>query len=136
VGWLSKGVEVDKFGEPISDYTKFVPPKAKRVDDQLIKGVALRIDKFGNIITNLTPEDIPQLLSENPPPFKIVINQQEVTKLNLAYAMGKPNELFALVGSSGYIEICTNRGSAAKILNAARGAEVGVVIGAAPAATS
>lgn len=136
VGWLSKGVEVDKFGEPISDYTKFVPPKAQRVDDQLMKGVALRIDKFGNIITNLTPEDIPQLLSENPPPFKIVINQQEVTKFNLAYAMGKPNELFALVGSSGYIEICTNRGSAAKILNVARGAEVGVVIGAGPTATS
>jgi S-adenosylmethionine hydrolase len=43
--------------------------------------------------------------------------------------MGKPGELFAIVGSSGYIEICTNRGSAAKILNVNRGVDVGVMLG-------
>jgi S-adenosylmethionine hydrolase len=43
--------------------------------------------------------------------------------------MGKPGELFAIVGSSGHIEICTNRGSAAKILNANRGTEVGMMLG-------
>ena len=129
VGWLSKWVEVDKFGEPISDFTKFTSPKPKRVGDNLIKGVVLKIDKFGNILTNLRPEDLPQLFAENPPPFKIIINQQEITRLNLAYSMGKPSELFAIVGSSGYIEICTNRGSAAKVLNVNRGVEVGVMLG-------
>ncbi len=135
-GWLSKGVEVDKFGEVISDYAKFTPPKPKRVDEQLIKGVALRVDKFGNIVTNISPEDVPQLFTEEPPPFKIVINQQEITKLNLSYSMGKPSELFAIVGSSGFLEICTNRGSAAKTLNATRGVEVGVLIGAAGTSTA
>jgi S-adenosylmethionine hydrolase len=43
--------------------------------------------------------------------------------------MGRPSELFAMVGSSGFIEICINRGSAAKTLNANRGVEVGVLIG-------
>jgi S-adenosylmethionine hydrolase len=129
VGWLSKGVEVDKFGEPITDYAKFLSPKPKRVGEQLLKGVALRIDKFGNIITNISPEDVPQLFQENPPPFKIIINQQEITRLNLSYTMGKPSEIFAIVGSSGFLEICTNRGSAAKALNVARGTEVGVVLG-------
>ncbi len=136
VGWLSKGVEADKFGEPITDFAKFTSPKPKRVNDSLIKGVALKVDKFGNIITNISPEDVPQLFSENPPPFKIIVNQTEITRLNLGYSMGKPSELFAIVGSSGFLEICTNRGSAAKTLNAGRGAEVGVVVGAeAPAAT-
>jgi S-adenosylmethionine hydrolase len=129
VGWLSKGVEVDKFGEPITDYTKFLSPKPKRVGEQLLKGVALRVDKFGNIITNISPEDVPQLFEENPPPFKIIINQQEITHLNLSYTMGKPSEIFAIVGSSGFLEICTNRGSAARALNASRGAEVGVLLG-------
>jgi len=129
VGWLSKWVEVDKFGEPITDYIKFSSPKPKKVSDNLIKGVALKIDKFGNILTNLRPEDIPQLFAENPPAFKIIINQHEITRLNLAYSMGKPGELFAIVGSSGYIEICTNRGSAAKILNVNRGVDVGVMLG-------
>ncbi len=134
-GWLSRGLEADKFGEPVTDYTKFTPPKPKRVSDQLVKGVVLRVDKFGNVITNITPEDVPALFAENPPPFKIIIGQQEITKLNLAYSMGKPSEIFAIVGSSGYVEICTNRGSAAKALNAGRGAEVGVMLGEAPAPT-
>jgi hypothetical protein len=129
VGWLSKRVEVDKFGDVVTDYTKFTSPKPKRVSDRLTRGVILKVDKFGNIITNLTPEDVPQLFSENPPPFKIIINQQEITRLNLAYSMGKPSEIFAIVGSSGYIEICTNRGSAAKTLNVNRGVEVGVMLG-------
>lgn len=129
VGWLSKWVEVDKFGDLVTDYAKFTSPKPKRVSDNLIKGVVLKVDKFGNIITNLTPEDVSQLFSENPPPFKIIINQQEITRLNLAYSMGKPSEIFAIVGSSGYIEICTNRGSAAKTLDVNRGVEVGVMLG-------
>lgn len=136
VGWLSKGLEVDKFGETITDYAKFTSPKPKRVSDQLVKGVALRVDRFGNIITNITPEDVPQLFQESPPPFKIIINQQEITRLNLSYSMGKPSEIFAMVGSSGYLEICTNRGSAAKALNASRGVEVGVMVGEVTAPTA
>ncbi len=129
VGWLSKGVEVDKFGEPITDFAKFSSPKPKIVKEDFIKGVALRVDKFGNIVTNISPQDVPQLFSENPPPFKIIVNQQEITRLNLSYSMGKPSEIFAIVGSSGFLEICTNRGSAAKALNVGRGAEVGVMLG-------
>lgn len=134
-GWLSKWVEVDKFGETINDYTKFESPKPKWISEKLIKGAVLKIDKFGNILTNLRPEDVPQLFAENPPNFQILINEREITRLNFAYSMGKPGELFAIVGSSGYIEICTNRGSAAKVLNANRGVEVGVVLGGQEAAT-
>lgn len=128
-GWLSKGLEVDKFGELITDFIRFASPKPKKVKDDFIKGVTLRVDKFGNIITNITPQDVPELFSENPPPFKIIINRQEITSLSLSYSMGKPSELFAIVGSSGYLEISTNRGSAAKALNVGRGAEVGLMIG-------
>ena len=134
VGWLSKGVEVDKFGDPITDFARFTPPQPKRVSDSLVKGVTLKVDKFGNIITNLTPKDLPELFSDHPPPFKIIINQQEITKLNLAYSMGKPSEIFAMVGSSGYLEISTNCGSAAQALNVSRGADVGVMFGEAGAA--
>lgn len=129
VGWLTRGVEADKFGEVITDYAKFASPKARRVSDQLVKGVILKVDKFGNIITNISPEDVPELFSESPSPFRIVINQQEITRLNFSYSMGKPQELFAIVGSSGFLEICTNRASASKVLNAGRGTEVGVLIG-------
>ena len=129
-GWLSKGIELEKFISPITDYVRLSSPKPKRVSENLVKGMILKADSFGNLITNLSPEDVPELFSENPPPFKMIVNEQEITHLNLAYALGRPSELFAIVGSSGFIEISTNRGSAAKLLNASRGTEVGVVIGA------
>ncbi len=131
-GWLSQGVEIDKFGDPVTDYVRFTSPKPRRVNPKLVKGVTLKADKFGNIVTNITPQDVPELFSENPAAFRISINGQEITRLYLAYSMGEPSELFAIVGSSGYLEVCTYRGSAAKALNAGRGAEVTVMLGPQP----
>ena len=127
--WLSKGVREDRIGDQITDYARFSAPQPKRISENLVKGITLKVDSFGNLITNISPQDIPELFAENPPPFRMVINHQEITRLNLSYSMGRPSELFAIVGSSGFIEICTNRGSAAKMLNAGRGMEVGVIIG-------
>jgi len=128
-GWLSKWVEADKFGEPITDYVKFTAPKPKRVSEGFVKGVILRVDRFGNLVTNITAEDVPEIFSPAPPACKIIVGNLEITNLNLAYTPGKPNEVFAVVGSSGFLEMATSRGSAAKILNVGRGAEVGVTWG-------
>lgn len=129
-GWLSKGVEADKFGEVVTDYAKFTSPRPKRVGGSLIRGVALKVDKFGNIITNMTPKDVPEIFAEKAFPFKMVVNQHEITQLNLSYSMGKPSEPFVIVGSSGFLEICTNRGSAASLLGVDKGSEIGLVLGA------
>ena len=56
-GWLSKGVEVEKFGEEITDYVRFTLPKPKMTAEHKLKGAVLKVDKFGNLITNLTPEN-------------------------------------------------------------------------------
>ena len=57
---------------------------------------------------------MPQLLKENPGPFKILVGKTEITKVKTAYAQGAPGEVFAILGSMGYLEIATNRGSAAR----------------------
>ncbi|MDA2914223.1 SAM-dependent chlorinase/fluorinase, partial [Acidobacteriia bacterium AH_259_A11_L15] len=58
------------------------------------------------------------------PPFKLTAGGKEITKLVPNYSEGGQGEIFALLGSSGYLEIATNRGGAAKLLGLARGAEV------------
>jgi S-adenosylmethionine hydrolase len=126
---MTRGVEAAKFGEMVTDYVKFAAPRPKVVSDKLIKGIVLKVDHFGNLITNLTPEDVPQLFTENPPAFKFVVGKAEVTKLNLAYAQSAAGEVFVMLGSSGYLELATNRGAANRLLAADRGAEVGVVFG-------
>jgi S-adenosyl-L-methionine hydrolase (adenosine-forming) len=133
--WLSRGVETEKFGEAISDYAKSALPRPKWENANLLKGMAIKVDKFGNVITNLRPQDVPQLFTENPPDFRITINGREVTRIYSSFSAGKPSEIFALVGSSGFLEIATNRGSAARALDAHRGTEVAVVLVQGPATT-
>jgi S-adenosylmethionine hydrolase len=133
--WLSRGMEVEKFGTVITDYARFTSVRPKQENGSLIKGVAIKVDKFGNVVTNITPDDIPQIFARDPLPFRIRINGHEITRVCDSFAAGGPSELFAVVGSSGFIEICTNRGSAAKALNVNRGVEVEIAL-VAPSAES
>jgi hypothetical protein len=120
--WLTKSWQTSSFGEPITDFVRFTLPKVK-VDGGNAKGVVLRADNFGNLITNITPENVPGLLTANGG-LSIMVGQAKVTKLVQTFAEGVAGEPVAMIGSSGYLEISVNRGSAAKTLGATRGAEV------------
>jgi S-adenosylmethionine hydrolase len=126
-GWLSRGVETEKFGDVVGDPVRFAIPQPKRVSERLVKGVVLRVDRFGSLMTNLTAADLPEIFRENPAAFKIVVGKSEITTMRTAYTQGVHGEVFAIVGSSGYLEIAASRASASQILSAAKGAEVGVM---------
>lgn len=122
--YLAKGVAYEKFGDEITDFVRFNAPKPKAVDAKTLRGVVLRVDRFGNLITNFTPQDVPALFQSEPVPFKIVIGKREITTLKSHFAEGEAGEVFAILGSMGYLEIAANRGSAAQLLGVAKGAEV------------
>ncbi len=126
-GWLSKGVEASKFGDEITDFVRFASPKVKRVNDRTLKGVILKVDKFGNLVTNIRPEDAPQLTEELPPDFKLMVGRGEVKRVRKTYAEGAAGEIFAVWGSMGYLEIVANRAFAAQLLQAQKGTDVGLV---------
>ena len=130
--WLSRGVGVGMLGRKITDFVHLDTPKPKSVGNGLLKGLALKVDKFGTIVTNFTPESAPQLFSKNPPSFKFVINKKEITQLYKSYSEGKTSEVFIVLGSSGYLEVAVNCGSAAKLLDVDRGVEVTLQFGNAP----
>lgn len=123
-GWLSKSWQTASFGEEITDYVRFSIPKPKTQGTQ-VKGVVLRVDHFGNLITNVTSEDVPALANPNGN-ITVRAGSGEIKKVCSTYAEGAPGEPIGIVGSSGYLEISVNKGSAAKLLGAARGAEVTV----------
>ncbi|HYE26199.1 MAG TPA: SAM-dependent chlorinase/fluorinase [Clostridia bacterium] len=125
-GWMSKGVEPAKFGDEITDFARFSLPKPKIVDARTLKGVVLKVDKFGNLITNITAEDVPQLFAAAGP-FKITVGAAEATSVKTAYAEGATGEVFGIVGSMGYLEIAANRAVAAQLAKAGKGSEVQIV---------
>ena len=127
-GWLSKGVDAAKFGDEVTDFARFAAPKPKPSTPQILKGVILKADKFGNLITNFTARDIPKMFEATAPNFKIVVGGKEITVRRDAYAQGMHNEVFAIIGSMGYLELAANRGSARTLCAADRGTEVGIMI--------
>ena len=136
VAYLAKGVEPAKFGEEITDFVRFNAPKPKPVDAQTLRGVVLRVDRFGNIVTNFTPQDVPALFQANPPAFKIRVGKHEITEIHANYAEGAPNQVFGILGSMGYLEISANRAAAAQIIGAGKGSEVSILLEGASAATN
>jgi S-adenosylmethionine hydrolase len=121
-GWLSKAFQTEAFGEPVTDFVRFTMPKAKS-NGQAVKGVILRVDAFGNLMTNLTAEDIP-IGALGGGAIKLAVNGKQVLRFGQTFASGNPGEPIALLGSAGYVEIAVNRGNAARTLGVNRGAEV------------
>jgi S-adenosylmethionine hydrolase len=134
--YLAKGVDHEKFGEEITDFVRFNAPKPKPADANTLRGVVLRVDRFGNLITNFTPQDAPALFQQQPPAFKIVVGKREVSALRQNYAEGAPGEVFGILGSMGYLEIVSNRGSAAQLVGSGKGTEVQVIFEGASAAAN
>ncbi len=120
--WLTKSWQSSAFGEAITDFVRFALPKPK-ADGKTIRGVVLRVDHFGNLITNLTPENAAAIFAPDAK-FTIHAGNGAVTRIVPTFAQGAAGEAVGIIGSSGYLEICINRGNAAKTLGTMRGAEV------------
>jgi S-adenosyl-L-methionine hydrolase (adenosine-forming) len=134
--YLAKGVEHEKFGEEITDFVRFNAPRPKPTDANTVRGVVLRVDRFGNLITNFTAQDAPALFQQTPPAFKIVVGKREISVMRSNYAEGAPGEVFGILGSMGYLEIVANRGSAAQLVGSGKGTEVQLILEGATAATN
>jgi S-adenosylmethionine hydrolase len=88
------------------------------------------------LITNFTALDVPALFEAQVPPFKIFIGKSEITSLKNSYTEGGPGEIFAILGSMGYLEISTNRGSAAQMTGIGKGGEVNLTLAGSAAAAN
>jgi len=121
-GWLSKNWQPASMGEEITDFKRFALPRPKEADG-LLKGVVLKVDSFGNLITNLRSEDLPEGALEKGE-IKLQVGNHAVSKLVQTFANGNAGEAIAYVGSSGLVEIGLNKGSASKTLGIGRGTAV------------
>jgi S-adenosyl-L-methionine hydrolase (adenosine-forming) len=128
-GWLSKGIAPAEFGPEISDYARLALPTVERIGENSLRGAVLKVDKFGNLITNISEQEAPPLFATTPPAVSILIAGQTITRVRHSYAEGGEDEFFAIIGSSGYLEIAARQASAAEKLTAGVGTPVGVVFG-------
>jgi S-adenosyl-L-methionine hydrolase (adenosine-forming) len=120
--WLSKGWQTASMGEEIKDFKRFALPRPKAAEGGS-KGVVMKVDAFGNLLTNFRTEDLPaQALSGGA--IHMQAGTHSVTKLVDTFARGVAGEAVAYIGSSGYLEIAVNKGNASRVLGIGRGAAV------------
>lgn len=120
--WLAKTYQTESMGEEITDYTRFTLPRPK-TSGATLKGVVLRVDVFGNLLTNFRTEDLPEATIAG---GKIALDVagKRIEKLVQTFAQGPAGVPVAILGSSGFLEIAVNKGHASRALGANRGAEV------------
>jgi S-adenosyl-L-methionine hydrolase (adenosine-forming) len=120
---LARGMPLQSVGPRVHDFIRKPLPGLQRRDDKFV-GAVLRVDKFGNIITNVRRADLGA-------EFTIRVAGNRINRLCANYTEAASHELFAIEGSAGYIEIALNQGSAAERLRVERGAEIEVETGTA-----
>jgi S-adenosylmethionine hydrolase len=110
---LSHGADPLKMGKIITDPVSLRLPILKK-NEKTLCGQIVRVDNFGNLITNIHHEDLAQFSGTG----KTVIKVGTLTIENVreTYAEVKKDEALALIGSSGYLEIAVNLGRASERL--------------------
>jgi S-adenosyl-L-methionine hydrolase (adenosine-forming) len=120
---LSLGLERERLGPPLAQIQTLDWPEPV-VTSSRIEGAVRWIDRFGNLITNITAS----MLAPGRSAAHLTIDcaGHEIAGLSECYGQHSPGTLAGLVGSSGYLEIAVAEGSAARVLSAMVGTPVAV----------
>ncbi len=115
---LARGVDSSDFGQIIEEYqySGFARPVAAA--SGMWTGTILKVDRFGNLITNFESAVWERLTGQN---FEMRVGTRSVTRTAETYASMEGDDLFLIAGSAGYLEISQNQGSAAQSSGAGPG---------------
>ena len=125
---LSLGRKPSDFGSALTEIVLLESLEPVAISANTIEGRIIHIDRFGNCITNFTRRTLES--RSGPTSWRMSLNDREITSFRNFFAGSPANELFAIVGSAGFIEICVRNSSAAKLLNVHRGERVRLTAGA------
>ncbi len=106
---ISLGVNPFHMGEKIDNPTLLASPLLHKNNSDLV-GEIIRVDNFGNLITNITREHLsPFLASKN---LIITVGRLTLKKISTTYNDVPKGQPLALIGSSDVLEIAINMGRA------------------------
>ncbi|MBI2685428.1 MAG: SAM-dependent chlorinase/fluorinase [Acidobacteria bacterium] len=118
---LAAGVRPAIMGDLVADALRLRIDKPGQTSKRQWTGTILKIDRFGNVITNFKLSEFPWIATNR---FVLTVGFEQVSVLAGHYAECEYGELYAIAGSSGYIEIVLRESSAARKLGVAAGAPV------------
>jgi len=121
--WLASGLELSALGRP-ADHPVMLDVPRPAVTSGSLDGQVVRIDRFGNLVTNIDRRTFTGFAGSDS--IVIQIAGRDIAGVISTYADGRPGELCALFGSSDRLELALNGASAAAFTGATRGSAVHV----------
>jgi S-adenosylmethionine hydrolase len=122
---LSQGVSIEKLGEPIDKLVtyRWTVPIA---DKDGLEGMVIHIDKFGNLITNITASLLEEVIDDKS--VKIYVGNTILDEIASTFGAVAEGEPVAYIGSSGVLEIAINKGNAKEMLGVQKGAQISLIL--------
>lgn len=124
--WLTTQQPFASFGRLIDDYKTFTLTQP-RWEETVLVGEIVHVDRFGNLISNLTPQHLEEVCVavKRRQPF-IRIGERIIEGLVVSYSEGTAEQPSALINSDGRLEIFVREASASDLLQTRRGARIEV----------
>lgn len=99
---------------PVHDELTLLPPFVGRTEGTTIRGTVIHVDRYGNLVTTIRKEQLPQ-------DFELDINDHGIEHMVRTFSDAPPGALACHVDSSGFLAIAEREGNAAARTGAARG---------------
>ncbi len=119
---LSLGVALEEMGTPMFDPMKLELPEP-REKGGVLYGQIIRVDNFGNLITNISAKVLNQFLKKSDP--LIQVGNLAVDELSYIYSDAAEGEPLALINSSDWLEVAVNLGRASEYAGLDSGEAIG-----------
>tara|TARA_B100000287_G_scaffold223411_1_gene210804 strand:- start:3630 stop:4394 length:765 start_codon:yes stop_codon:yes gene_type:complete len=112
---IASGINYTTLGRPFNEYKEFSDIEVKVTKNEIV-GYSVRIDHYGNVITNIKKSDFNRVLSKNSGTFEINLGIDKINKISNSYNDVEIADLFALFNYNDNLEIGMNRGNASNLL--------------------
>ena len=113
VARLARGEDPAKMAKPATDIKRMIDRQVKATRKQ-ITGHIIRVDHFGNLITNI-PKEAFDILSKDKT-FTVQFGGEKFRRVHTAYNQAEQGECFLLFNSLNFLEIGIYKGNAAELL--------------------
>lgn len=119
---LVASAPLEGFGSLCEDMVRLKCAAPSKISKGILCGEVLYVDHFGNLITNITAEDLPNDFDDRS--AIVAIGHRKIKGLVKSYADVACGALAAYWGSTGRLEIAANQKNASQMLNAAIGEKI------------
>lgn len=121
---LASGVSISDLGKPITTFKKMIGRSVKATKKQ-ISGNVIRIDNFGNLITNI-PRDAFDTLSKGKT-YTVQFGGEKFKRIHNNYHQADQGDCFLIFNSLDLLEIGIYKGNASELLGLSYDSSVNII---------